>query len=90
MIKIEEKSGLVNMDLIRIQNKNSECVFKIDVVGNIYLGKDQVKLEDERELALGFCLLISDLTGISFGGDKDEFIGNMVKYYRERQLNKIL
>jgi hypothetical protein len=78
-------------NLLQINGKNNDCIFKIDMDGNVYFGKDQVKIDTENELALGFILVISDLTGISFSsGNKDEFISKMIQYYRERQLNKIL
>jgi hypothetical protein len=76
---------------ITIHNKNGDRIFRIDNDGSIYFGEDQVKIDNEKELALGFILVISELTGISFSsGNKDEFISKMIQHFRERQINKIL
>lgn len=78
-------------NMLQINGGNNDCIFRIDADGNVYFGKDQVKIDTENELALGFILVISDLTGISFSnGNKDEFIMKMIQYFRERQLNKII
>jgi len=82
---------IIASNLITIHNNNQEKIFEIDQDGNIYFGKDRIKIDSEKELALGFILVISDLTGVPFSnGNKDEFIAKMIQYYRERQLNKIL
>lgn len=77
--------------LLAIHNKNQERIFSIDEEGNIYFGLEQLKIDDEKELALGFMLVISELTGISFlNKTKDKFISEMIQHFREKQLNKIL
>ena len=59
-----------NLDLLKINNKNQEVIFKITYDGDLYYKKDDLselkKVECDSELAL----VIGDLTGSNFTNKK--------------------
>lgn len=63
-----------NLDLLKINNKNQEVIFKITYDGDLYYKKDDLselkKVECDSELALLFMSVIGDLTGSNFTNKK--------------------
>jgi hypothetical protein len=72
----------IKHDLILIQNKNQEVLFKIDY-GNLK------KVEDEKEIAIVFAIVCSDLAGIPLA-NKDELLTKIITNYRNGKIDNLL
>ena len=77
-----------NLDLLKINNKNQEVIFKITYDGDLYYKKDDLselkKVECDSELAL----VIGDLTGSNFT-NKEELYRTIANNYRNGNIDKI-
>lgn len=78
-------------NLLLIIDKNQEVLFKIDYNGNIYFRVDGElkKVEDEKEIAIAFAIVCSDLAGISLS-NKDELLTKIITNYRNGKIDNIL
>lgn len=81
-----------NLDLLKINNKNQEVIFKITYDGELYYKKDAdsdlKKVECDSELALLFMSVISDLTGSNFT-NKEALYRTIANNYRNGNIDKI-
>ena len=81
-----------NLDLLKINNKNQEVIFKITYDGDLYYKKDDLnenkKVECDSELALLFMSVIGDLTGSNFT-NKEELYRTIANNYRNGNIDKI-